>query len=77
MFRKFDWIPDSYETEKNQRLEEKIAKMDKIKAMHNVDFNPAKVKKNLKHDNPFLAKDEKLSYSFLGDGDPYEQLKTE
>ena len=58
-------------------LEEKIASQEKIKNMHGEDFNPAKVKKKLKFDNPFLGKGEKLTYSFLADGDPYENLKTE
>ena len=40
--------------------------------MHNGDFNPAKIKTNYKYDNPFLAKGEKLTYSFLADGDPYQ-----
>ena len=60
-----------------QKIEEKIASMEKIKKMHGEDFNPAKIKKIHFHENPFLGKNEKLTYSFLSDGDPYEQLKTE
>ena len=70
-------MPDSYDSSKIQEVSQKIAHMEKIKAIHDKDFNPAKIKKTLKHDNPFLGEGEKLSYSFLGDGDPYEQLKTE
>ena len=40
--------------------------------MHGDDFNPAKVKKTLRFDNPFLARGEKLTYSYLSEGDPYE-----
>ena len=71
-FKKFEWMPDEYERKQMTELNEKIASLEKIKQMHEVDFNPAKVKKNAKYDNPFLGKGEKLTYSFLGDGDPYE-----
>ena len=40
--------------------------------MHGDDFNPAKVKKTLRFDNPFLGRGEKLTYSYLSEGDPYE-----
>ena len=66
-----------YEAQRMANLEEKIASQEKIKDMHGGDFNPAKVKKTLRFDNPFLGKGEKLTYSFLAQGDPYEQLKTE
>ena len=50
---------------------------DKIKDVHEWPFNPAKVKKNLKYDYPFLGKDEISTYLFLASGDPYEVAKDE
>lgn len=40
-------------------------------------FNPAKVKRNLKYDYPFLGRGEVSTYLFLASGDPYEVAKDE
>jgi hypothetical protein len=40
-------------------------------------FNPAKIKRHLIHEYPFLGKDEQFTYSFLLGDDPYESTKDE
>ena len=48
-----------------------------MNTLHKAAFNPAKVKKNVKHQYPFLGKDEQYTYSFLLADDPYDATKDE
>ena len=77
VFKKFEYIPDDYDLSKISKRDEQLTSQEKIMKIHGKEFNNAKVKTNLKYDNPFLAKGEKLTYSFLSDGDPYQQLNNE
>ena len=77
MFQKFEWLPDEYGTERKIRATEKKQREDRVLEVHDLHFNPAKVKRTLKYDYPFVGRGEKSTYSFLAAGDPYEVVKEE
>lgn len=70
----FIWLTcPVHEQIKKEQEERKQA----IKKLHKVPFNPAKMKRKLVYEYPFLGKDEQFTYSFLAADDPYDATKDE
>ena len=68
---------EPYGVDQKKKREEMKRREDKVLEVHDRHFNPAKVKKTLTYDYPFLGKGELSTYSFLSAGDPYEVVKEE
>ena len=68
---------EPYGVDQKKKREEMKHREDKVLEVHDRHFNPAKVKKTLTYDYPFLGKGELSTYSFLSAGDPYEVVKEE
>eukprot|EP00347_Sterkiella_histriomuscorum_P017324 403349821 len=77
LFQKFDWVPDQYNAFTEQLKKEHEERKQKQDNLHKVPFNPAKIKRKIKHEYPFLARDESYTYSFLLQDDPYDATKDE
>ena len=69
----FNFNPIVHEQQKKEQ-EERRKNLDKL---HKVPFNPAKMKRKLIFEYPFLGKDEQYTYSFLLQEDPYDATKDE
>jgi hypothetical protein len=69
---KFGWTPDMFDAGATGRLREKKAHEEIAREMHARPFNPAKNKKTLSHEYPFLGMNEKSVFDFLTASDPYQ-----
>lgn len=62
LFQKFEWMADEYGTERKIQATEKKRAEERAYEMHNQNFNPAKIKKQLTYDYPFLGRNETSTY---------------
>ena len=69
-------MEDPYETAEKAKTKERLESEAKA-AIHETPFRPVQVQKTLKYDYPFLAHNEKSTYTFLAMGDPYEVVREE
>jgi len=68
-------MEEPYYLQKEQESKERSEA--KTKNISDRPFNPAQVKKALKHEYPFLGLNEVSTYTFLSQNDPYEASRDE
>ncbi len=70
-------MPDDYNNFRAEEIKHKQEEWQKIFKLHDSYFNPAKLKKKEKFENPFAEEGEIYIYPFLGQDDPYDATRDE
>lgn len=75
LFQRFEWMKDPYYLSQANLSKERQDANDKM--ITDRPFNPAQVKRALRHEYPFLGLNEVSTYTFLSQNDPYEASRDE
>ena len=72
VFSKFTWLADPYDSEMNQKSQLRVYNKSRQDELHkDCPFNPGNIKKQMKYEYPFLARNEITTRKFLRAEDPY------